>query len=323
VIVGAPAAVLRQASISPPVVELARLAGWEPPPLSVRDARRAAIDLRAALSGAPREAPAPTPGDAVTGGLVCKSLVVQHGATVAVRGADVSVAPGEVVAVMGRNGSGKSSLLWALCGALRRSGGMVTAVGADPARLSRRDAASVIALVPQQATDLVYHPSIGAECVAADSAAGLKPGSTRELFERLAGAQIAETTHPRDLSDGQRLALALAVQLVAAPRIVLLDEPTRGLDYAAKARLRQILADLARAGRAVVVATHDVEFVARAAQRVLVMAEGEIVTDGPVAEALAASPVFAPQVAKVLAPLPMLTVDDVAAALSAQEAARG
>ncbi|MFD4779319.1 AAA family ATPase, partial [Streptomyces sp. NPDC058427] len=122
---------------------------------------------------------------------------------------------------------------------------------------------------------------------------------------------------PRDLSEGQKLALVLAIQLAAAPRIVLLDEPTRGLDYRAKAELTRIVAALADEGRSVVISTHDVEFVARTADRVVVMAEGDIVADGPTAEVIVASPVFAPQTAKILAPLSFLTVDQVNSALSA------
>jgi ABC-type sulfate/molybdate transport systems ATPase subunit len=110
------------------------------------------------------------------------------------------------------------------------------------------------------------------------------------------------------------------VQLTSAPRVVLLDEPTRGLDYAAKARLRAMLSELTAAGYAVVVATHDVEFVAQSAHRVVVLAEGEVVTSAPTLEALAASPVFAPQVAKILSPEPWLTVEQVAAALTGEAA---
>jgi energy-coupling factor transport system ATP-binding protein len=98
---------------------------------------------------------------------------------------------------------------------------------------------------------------------------------------------------------------------------VLLDEPTRGLDYAAKARLADVLRDLSREGRAVVLSTHDVEFVALAAERVVVLAQGQVVADGPTSEILTASPAFAPQVARILAPEPWLTVPQVAAALGA------
>ncbi len=121
--------------------------------------------------------------------------------------------------------------------------------------------------------------------------------------------------HPRDLSEGQRLCLALAVVLCGAPPLLLLDEPTRGLDYGAKRRLVEILRELALAGHAVVLSTHDVEMVAEVATRVLVLAEGELVSDGETATVIAGSPAFAPQVAKILAPLPFLTVGEVATAL--------
>jgi energy-coupling factor transport system ATP-binding protein len=130
-------------------------------------------------------------------------------------------------------------------------------------------------------------------------------------------AGIADESHPRDLSEGQRLALVLAIQLTATPRVILLDEPTRGLDYAAKRHLAVILRELAGAGHAVLLSTHDVEFVASVADRVLVMADGDVVADGSARDILVASPAFAPQVARILAPGPWLTVDDVALALAA------
>jgi len=96
---------------------------------------------------------------------------------------------------------------------------------------------------------------------------------------------------------------------------VLLDEPTRGLDYGAKSRLVASLRSLATERHGVLVATHDVELVAELADRVVVIADGEVVTDGPTDVVLAGSPAFAPQVAKVMHPQPWLTVADVAAAL--------
>jgi energy-coupling factor transport system ATP-binding protein len=125
--------------------------------------------------------------------------------------------------------------------------------------------------------------------------------------------------HPRDLSEGQRLSLALAVILAARPPLLLLDEPTRGLDYEAKTRLVEVLHTLCALGHTVVMATHDVELVAEVASRVVVLADGEIVADGPTAEVVVSSPMFAPQVSKVLAPLPFLTVAAVVAALARPE----
>jgi len=110
--------------------------------------------------------------------------------------------------------------------------------------------------------------------------------------------------------------LALAVLLARRPPLLLLDEPTRGLDYAAKDRLADIVRDLAADGHAVVFATHDVELVAEVATRVVVLAEGEIVSDGPTETVVTASPAFAPQVAKILAPQPWLTVAQIEEALA-------
>jgi energy-coupling factor transport system ATP-binding protein len=123
--------------------------------------------------------------------------------------------------------------------------------------------------------------------------------------------------HPRDLSEGQRLALALAVVLAPAPPIVLLDEPTRGLDYPSKDRLIEILRELADSGHAMVLATHDVELAARVADRAIVLADGEMISDGPAREVVCHSPVFAPQIAKVLAPDEWLTLSEVQEALEA------
>jgi len=100
------------------------------------------------------------------------------------------------------------------------------------------------------------------------------------------------------------------------PPLLLLDEPTRGLDYNAKRRLVAILRRLVGQGHGVVMATHDVELVAEAATRIVVIADGEVVADGPAADVLVSSPAFAPQVAKILAPAPWLTVGDVEAALA-------
>jgi energy-coupling factor transporter ATP-binding protein EcfA2 len=126
---------------------------------------------------------------------------------------------------------------------------------------------------------------------------------------------LIQVRHPRDLSEGQRLALALAIVLAPGPPLVLLDEPTRGLDYPSKERLVTVLRKLAAAGIGVVLATHDVELVAQAANRAVVLAEGEIVSDGAARDVVCHSPVFAPQVAKVLAPDTWLTVDEVRIAL--------
>jgi energy-coupling factor transport system ATP-binding protein len=308
---GPAAAVLAASPIAPPVVMLGRLAGWDPVPLSIRQARRHAGDLRRRLDGALPERRLPASGPPV---LVARGVVVTHGTTTAVRSVDLEVGEGEVVALMGRNGSGKTSLLWALQGSGRRTAGTVAVDGSDPGGAGPAEARRLVALVPHDPADLLYADSVDEECAAGDAESGADPGTCRSKLERILPG-IPGDRHPGDLSEGQRLALVLAVQLAASPRVLLLDEPTRGLDYAAKEQLTGVLRAVAAGGRAVVVATHDVEFAAAAATRVVVMAQGEVVTDGPASSALVASPAFSPQVARVMRPDPWLTVEEVAAAL--------
>jgi energy-coupling factor transport system ATP-binding protein len=309
---GAPADAMAVARVAPPVVQLGRWAGWCPLPLSVRDARRRAAPLRDQLAAAPA-APAPAPVR-VEPLLRSSKVVVHYPETVAVREVSIDLEPGAVVALMGRNGSGKSSLLWAWQGSGPRQRGTVTVDGADPKALEAVAARALLGLVPQTPSDLLYLTTVHDECAQSDLEAGADPGTCRALLDRIVPG-IPDDHHPRDLSEGQRLGLVLAVQLTTHPRVVLLDEPTRGLDYGAKTRLTAILRELADDGRVVVCATHDVEFVAGAADRVIVMAEGEVVADGPTADVVVASPSFAPQVAKILHPLPFLTVEQVAEAL--------
>jgi energy-coupling factor transport system ATP-binding protein len=309
--------VLASSPVAPPIVELARLAGWDPVPLSVRDARRVATPLRqrlGALRPPRRNGTADTHAPSVA---AVDRLTVDYGPVRALEEVSLELRAGEVVAVMGRNGSGKSTLLGRLAGLERPSRGSVRVQGEQPAELAPRALITKVGLVPQDAGSLLYGESVAEECATADRETGLAPGTTAAKLEAILPGMDADR-HPRDLSEGQRLALALAVVLAPAPPLLLLDEPTRGLDYPSKHRLVGLVRALAGAGHCVVVATHDVELVAQVATRAVVLAEGEVVADGAAREVVCHTPVFAPQVAKVLAPEEWLTVGEVADAIEEQ-----
>ncbi len=315
-VVGPTAEIMSASPVAPPIVELGRLAGWSPVPLSVRDARRRAGPLRQRISAAPHPV---APSDHVDkGGVVgsVRRLTVRYGEVVALGDVDLEVDAGEVVAVMGRNGSGKSTLLNHMAGLRAPGSGRVQVLGTSPSDVPPRTLISLVGLVPQDAGMLLYGESVADECATADRETRLDPGTTAAVLGEVLPAMPPDR-HPRDLSEGQRLALALAVVLAPRPPLLLLDEPTRGLDYPSKHRLVATLRKLAADGVCVVVATHDVELVAQVATRAVVLAEGEIVSDGAAREVVCHSPVFAPQVAKVLAPEPWLTVDEVRQAMEA------
>ncbi|MFE6946170.1 ABC transporter ATP-binding protein [Streptomyces chartreusis] len=365
-LLGTPAEIMAVSPVYPPVVALGRLAGWNPLPLTVRDARRRAADLRQQLEGrhtsAPqerrepveqrqtsaaqgrgelRDQPQPTRGRRLTTpptpsgatphrwfrrkqtptapasphAAEVQALSVTRDHIRALHHIDLTVTPGETVALMGRNGAGKSTLLNTLVGLVEPTTGSVAVGGTVPHRTPPRDLVRRVGLVPQEPRDLLYADTVAAECTAADADAGAEPGTCRALVSELLPG-IADDTHPRDLSEGQRLTLALAVVLTARPPLLLLDEPTRGLDYAAKERLVTLLRDLAGRGHAIVLATHDVELAAELADRVVLLAEGEVIADGPTADVVVSSPSFAPQVTKILAPQEWLTVAQVRKALA-------
>lgn len=314
--VGPAAQIMEHSPVAPPLVDLGRLAGWTPLPLSVRDARRQAGALRERLAQAtPTPPPTPSPESATQVARLDKATV-RYDQVMALNAIDLTIHQGEVVAVMGRNGSGKSTLLAQLAGVRPPTSGRVDVGGSAPASLAPAALVARVGLVPQDASLLLYMDSVAAECASADRDTHLSPGTTAGVLDRVLPG-LPGDRHPRDLSEGQRLALALAVVLAPAPPLLLLDEPTRGLDYPGKARLVRLLEELAAAGHAVVLATHDVELVAQVATRAVVLAEGEVVADGPARDVVCQSPVFAPQVAKVLAPDAWLTVNEVRAALEA------
>ncbi|WP_180686364.1 ABC transporter ATP-binding protein [Streptomyces gossypiisoli] len=350
-VLGTPAEVMAVSPVYPPVVALGRLAGWTPLPLTVRDARRRAAELRDRLKerhdiaaqgrGELRDQPQQTrtrqqstPPELLGAthrrwfsrkrthtiskppcAAEIQALTVTRGRIQALRHINLTITPGETIALMGRNGAGKSTLLSALVGLVQPTSGSVRVGNATPHRTAPPDLVRRVGLVPQEPRDLLYADTVAAECTAADADAGAAPGTCRALISELLPG-ITDDTHPRDLSEGQRLTLALAVVLTARPPLLLLDEPTRGLDYAAKSRLVTFLRELAAEGHAIVLATHDVELAAELAHRVILLAEGEVIADGPTADVVVSSPSFAPQVTKILAPQQWLTVAQVRKALS-------
>jgi energy-coupling factor transporter ATP-binding protein EcfA2 len=190
------------------------------------------------------------------------------------RGIDLRLEPGERVALMGRNGAGKSTLL-------RHAKGLL-----DPTR-GKVERSGEVALLLQNPGDYLIHEHASEEV---DEPALARAG--------LAGRGAAD---PRDLSGGERQRLALEVVLAGeSPAVVCLDEPTRGMDRSRKDDLAERLHQLADGGAAVLVATHDPEFAAHLAERVVLMGEGEVIADGPVAEVLSGGWYFATEVARVL-----------------------
>jgi len=301
-----PENILRKSEIAPPIVHLSRALELNQVGLSVRDVRRMTEEVRNQghdKSQSPRE---------VTPSAISLSDVgISYGSHIALKEVSTTIYEGEIIALMGRNGAGKSSLLQSIVGVKNLDHGRISIFNLDPTDLKGKERRTTVGYIPQEPSDLLYSQSVGQECAQADKDNEVSSGTTLQLLQNLVPT-ISEKTHPRDLSEGQRLALALSVVLSAQPLALILDEPTRGLDYQSKSLLIQILKEFAaKPGKTVIIATHDVELVAELADRTIFLSEGEIVADGPTLDILLSSPAFAPQVAKVMAPRKWLTVQDV------------
>ena len=213
---------------------------------------------------------------------------------------------------MGRNGSGKSTLLKLIAGLQKPARGRVRIGGLDTATASIEAIVRIVGYVPQNPGALLFKDTVLEELAFTRQGHKLSPdpGADRALLARLGLAEQAER-YPRDLSTGQRQRVALAAILVAEPQVLLLDEPTRGLDYEQKEALTGILQQLRAQGRTVLLATHDVELVARCADRVVLLGDGEVIVDGPTRQVMTGSLVFASQVNKLYRDPRYLVVEDV------------
>ena len=321
-LIGEPGAVLAAMPLAPPLAEVARTLRWPGVPLNLKEARRLlAADARfagradvpappAPLAGTERRAPAPA--DAPV--LRVERVWFSHGSREALRGLSLDVARGEVLALMGRNGAGKTTLLKLLVGLLKPDQGRVYLDGQDTRRLPLAEIVRRVGYVPQRPDVLLFADTVREELAFTRRNHRL-PAAGPALTRRLAqlGLQGYADRDPKTMSVGERQRVALAAILAAEPDVVLLDEPTRGMDYCQKAALGEVLQALAAEGRTVILATHDVELAASVAHRVALLSEGQVVVEGPAREVMAGSLVFASQVSKLFRDPRFVTPADVRA----------
>jgi energy-coupling factor transport system ATP-binding protein len=312
---GDPRTVLSRLDLGPPLVQLGKALGWTPLPLTIKEALRFSRAMTVTAKVPARNGEAPVQEKPV---LEVQKLTVHYQRQPVLHGVSFTLAPGEVVVLMGRNGVGKSTLLKSLVGLVRPQGGQITLqgrslIGQEPAVICR-----TVGYLPQDPNALLFADSVREELLITLRNHGLAttPEGQRTLTTLLDQLGLADKAahYPRDLSVGERQRTALAAILVTRPRVLLLDEPTRGLDTAAKQRLVELLHAWRRDGIATLLVTHDVELAAAVADRVLLMSQGEIIATGSPHTVLSASPLFAPQVARLFPGTGWLTAADVLSA---------
>lgn len=304
--VGSPRQVLPQVPLAPPVAALGRHLRWTPLPLTVDEARPFARDLPPSNNGHRAH---PAPGEVR---LAMHGVWYSYPEATALRGVDLELRQGEILALQGHNGAGKTTLLKVLVGLLKPEKGEALLDGASVAGLGLHQVIRRVGFVPQSPGSLLFQDTVRAELEFTRRSHGLPARDPMALLERLGLAEYADT-YPRDLSQGERQRVALAAILVAEPEILLLDEPTLGLDYLQKARLVQILRELRDEGKSVLMATHDVELVAACADRTVVLQDGRVLDSGRPGEVMLRHEGYASQISRLFGDGERLTVEDVLA----------
>jgi energy-coupling factor transporter ATP-binding protein EcfA2 len=327
VIAGSPREVLRQIDLNSPLVTLAKARGWEPLPLTIEEAQEFVITEKSFTDHAAgnEKAISATGKGKQEAFIHIDDLVVYYGSIAALQGVSLDLYPGEIAVLMGPNGAGKTTLLRTLIGLQKPDRGHVLVHGEDIARLDVAEVSRTVAYLPQDPNALLFSDTVLDELVvtlhnhylASEGNAPTKKwdqiqaeAEALSLLSQL-GLEDKARQYPRDLSAGERQRVALGAVMVVQPGALLLDEPTRGLDYAAKERLAELLVAWRDQGAAILLVTHDVELVANTAQRVILMEAGKITADGDPADVLGKSQVFAPQMARLYPDTGWLTVTDV------------
>ncbi len=297
VLCGSPRDVLAQTPLVPPVTALGKALGWSPLPVTVAEGQPFARRAAAKLDGARVPVDEHTGGEA-SGYLQVEALEAGYGTRPVLRGVSLNLVPGEVVVLMGRNGSGKSTLLKALVGLVRPQEGHILLQGHDTRGVPVAELCRQIAYLPQDPNALLFADTVAEELAITLRNHGIStqhaPLAPEELLARLGLSDKADA-YPRDLSVGERQRVALAAIMVTRPDVVLLDEPTRGLDYEAKGKLLALIRSWRAQRLAVLLVTHDVELAAAAADRVVMMEDGRIVAEGSAHSILGEDSAHAPR----------------------------
>jgi len=310
VIAGPPRQVLARIALNPPLVRLGKALGWEPLPLTVEESRPFVAKM--AFQPAPQTRKS-MPEDGPTAPVLqAKALSFSYGSELVLEDANLELSGGEILGLMGGNGVGKSTLLRCLVGLLRPSRGAVTLYGKDTAPLGVADICLQVGYLPQDPNALLFADSVLEELriTLRNHHLPVREDFLLEFLGRIGLANLA-AQYPRDLSVGERQRVALGAVTISLPKVVLLDEPTRGLDYASKAVLLKILQEWRQSGKAILLVTHDVEFAAMACDRVAIMEKGRVVQVGQTARMLRGRPLFAPQIVQLFPDTDWLTASDV------------
>jgi energy-coupling factor transporter ATP-binding protein EcfA2 len=287
----------------PPLPNLFARAGFKELPLTVKQGRQMLNSLMADSSRAAKPVPDTS---IILGSAKGQELIdIQNlwfsypDKEEVIKNVNLLIREGDFIALLGENGAGKTTLLKNINGLLKPSRGQIKLAGKDTRDLAIEEIAASVAYLSQDPNDYLFMPSVKEEILFTLRNFNIDNDSYAEEILKRFKLEAYRQCNPRDLSTGERQRVALASVLLGKTKVLLLDEPTRGLDYGLKQELGELLQEVNRQGTAVVMVTHDVDFAAEYAQDICLMFQGEIIERGNKYEVLQHSTYYTPQLGKL------------------------
>jgi energy-coupling factor transport system ATP-binding protein len=303
---GEPKEVIRNSPLKPPVVLLAERKGWTPIPLDVDQARKfiqLAPNMKISQDEQTQNMPAVIEVEQIHYQLSSREIL---------KDVSFNLHHEERLVLMGPNGAGKSTLLRTLVGLIQPDQGKILLNGKNIASQNTAQLSRSIGYLPQDPNALLFSETVEQELLTTlnNHQMTVNPELIHELLTHL-NLQSKILAYPRDLSAGEKQRVALGAVVVTQPDIIILDEPTRGLDQITKNSLLKLLFEWNRQGKTFLLVTHDVEFAAAFATRIIVLEDGRIIDQGRPARIMRQYPRYSPQIARLYPNSDWLTVDDV------------
>ncbi len=317
-IIGPPREILAQIPLNPPLIALAKGLNWKSLPLTIEEAARLLqsegnnLSSYSPMGQRPAELPDQLELNKLPAVVEIRDLAAGYKRENVIQDIDLDIFRGETLVLIGPNGAGKSTLLRCLAGLTRPRQGSIRLLGREISELEVAEICTQLGYLPQDPNALLFADSVMEEFLISLRNHGLSPQDypPGELLSHLGIAHLADA-YPRDLSAGERQRTALGAVTVTQPAVLLLDEPTRGLDYEAKISLVELIKSWKTNQMAVLVVTHDIELAAMLADRVVMMEAGKIILDGSPQQVFSHTGPFAPQMAQLFPDRNWLTVSEV------------
>jgi len=303
---GAPATVIHQCALKPPVVKLAEKKDWRPTPLDVEQAKVFAQPQpnTKILTPPVKQNTLPL--------LAVHKLKIQIGKRRVLQNINFDILPQERLVLMGPNGAGKTTLLRSLIGLIQPDDGEILFKGRKVAYRQTVELSKWIGFLPQDPNALLFSDTVAEELAVTlrNHQQPVRDETIQHLLTQL-NLEGKAQAYPRDLSTGEKQRVALGAVVITQPELIILDEPTRGIDAITKQALLELLINWNQSGKTILLVTHDVEFAAAFATRILLLEEGRILDQGHPRNLMHTYTHYAPQIARLYPQTNWLTLADV------------